>query len=160
MSQSAIDTFSITRHAIDPRADGGRRTVHVSATIVSIDRTVGGVRMRVGVPMTAYRDLVICVRASSERATLKLRHDDSELNVEIGSGAALEVAKSARAWSTVIGKAIVIEDACVIVGRPYVRQRKRTKPSRRSSFARRRAHGALARMETSFAGEREIIART
>ena len=161
MSQSAVlDAFTITRHAVDLRADGASRIVHLSATAVSIERSVGGIRMRVGVPIAAYRDLVISVRAASQRATLKLRHDDSELDVEIGSGEAVEVAKSARAWSAVTGKAIKIEDACVLVGPVYARQRKRTKASRRSSFSRRRSQGALARMATSFAGSREIIART
>ena len=160
MSQTALESFSITRQAIDSRADGASRTVHLSATAVTIERAVQGVRMRVGVPVSAYRDLVMSVRPSSGQATLKLRHDDSELDVVIGSGDALEVAKAARAWSAVVGKAVAIEEAAIIVVRPHARQRKRTKPARRSRFARSRRSGIAARMGVSFSGEREIIAGT
>ena len=160
MRQTALDDFSITRHAVDPRADGARRVVHLSATRVIIERSLLGVRMRVGVPVAAYRDLVICVRTASGRATLKLRHEDSDLDVVIGTGDALEVAKSARAWSTVVGKQVRIEEACVAMRGPFGRLRLRVKASsRRSRFARRRQAGVVSRMDTSFVGEREIIAR-
>ena len=160
MSQSAVDLFAISRHAVDPRADGAHRLVHLTAEAVTIERTVGGIRMRVGVPVKAYRDLVICLRLSSGRATLKLRHHDSELDVVIGSGAAIDVARSARAWSAVTGKAVVIEEACVRLGRPFPRLRKRAKPSRRSRFTRDRKVGDAGRLQSCFAGEREIIARS
>ena len=160
MSQVALESFSITRHAVDPRADGASRIVHLSATAVTIERAIQGIRMRVGIPVTAYRDLVICVRPSSGRATLKLRHDDSELDVVIGSGDAMDVARSARAWSSVVGKAITIEDAAVSMHSAYARQRKRNRPTRRSRFARGRATGIVTRMAVSFGGEHEIIART
>ena len=160
MSQSAVELFAISRHAVDPRADGAHRLVHVTAEAVTIDRTVGGVRMRVGVPVKAYSDLVICLRLSSGRATLKLRHHDSELDVVIGSGDAVDVARSARAWSAVTGKAVAIEEACVRLGRPFARLRKRVKPARRSSFARNRKAGVAERLQSCFAGEREIIARS
>ena len=160
MSQLALETFSITRQATDLRADGGSRTVHLSATAVTIERVIQGVRMRLGVPVSAYRDLVMSVRPSSGQATLKLRHGDSELDVVIGSGDAVEVARAARAWSAVVSKAVAVEDAAVIVGHPHARQRKRSKPARRSRFARSRKSGVTARLRVSFAGEREIIART
>ena len=156
----AVGAFSISRRAVDPRADGASRIIHLTATAVAIERTVEGVRMRLGVPMGAYRDLVICMGTPGDRATLKLRHADSELDVVIGSGAAMDVAKSARAWSSVTGKDIVIEDARITIRNAFLRQRKRVKPSRHSSFARRRKSGVAARLSTSFAGEREIIART
>ncbi len=160
MRSSALDTIRITRHAVDPRADGASRTVHVGAHGVTIERVVQGIRMRLGVPVSCYRDLVMSVRPSSGRATLKLRHDDSELDVVIGSGDAIEEAKAARAWSAVIGKAVTIEHAAVVINDPYARQRKRTKPARRSRFARGRRGGVVARTDVTFAGEREIIART
>ena len=160
MSQAALDTFSITRQAVDPRADGASRTVHLSATAVTIERAFQGVRMRLGVPVSAYRDLVMSLRASSGQATLKLRHSDSDLDVVIGSGDAIEVAKAARAWSAFVGKAVAIEDAGINIGRPHARQRKRVKAARRSRFARNRKSGLVDRMSVSFAGEREIIART
>ncbi len=164
MSQAAFDTtldsFSITRHAADPRADGGCRLVRIGATAVIIERALDGVRMRVGVPVAAYRGLFIAVQGPSGRATLSLRHDDGDLDVELGSGVAEEVARSARAWSRVLRKTVEVEEACVIMRAPHARGRKRIKPStRRSAFGRRRKPGVAARTQTSFAAEHEIIAR-
>ena len=164
MSQPAFDTalkgFSVTRHAADPRADGGCRLVRVGATAVTIERSLAGVRMRVGVPVAAYRGLFIAVQAPNGRATLSLRHDDCELDVVLGSGEAAEVARSARAWSHVLGKAVEVEEACVAMRGAHARRRKRIKPSaRRSAFSRRRKPGIAASARRSFAGEHEIIAR-
>ena len=156
---AALESFSVTRHAADPRADGACRLVRVSASAVTIERSLDGVRMRVGVPVAAYRGLFIAVQAPTGRATLSLRHDDSELDVVLGSGAAEEVARSARAWSRVLGKAVAVEEACVAMRVSHARRRKGMKPSRRSSFSRRRQPGVAARAQTSFAAEHEIIAR-
>lgn len=156
---AALDTFSVTRHAADPRADGARRTVRVSATAVTIERTLDGVRMRVGVPVANYRGLFVAVQAPHGRAVLSLRHDDNDLDVVLGSGAAAEVARSARDWSRVLGLSVAVEDAAVRVGRAHGRDRKRAKSSRRSRFSRSRRVGVAANAERSFAAEHEIIAR-
>jgi hypothetical protein len=160
MTQTAIENFSITRHAIDPRADGGRRIVHVNARQIVIERTVQGVRMVVAVPVAAYRGLIISVRFQSATASLRLAHEDKDLDVALATGDAIDVAQKAKAWGVVFGKAIQVEEACVLVRTPFGRQRQRTKPSRRSRFARNRKIGDQARATISFAGEREIIART
>ncbi len=154
----ALESFSVTRRAADPRADGGCRLVRVGARTVTIERSLEGVRMRVGVPVAAYRGLFIAVQAG-DHATLSLRHEDGELDVVLGSGDAEEVARSARAWSHVLGKAVAVEDACVAIRSPHARGRKRMKPARRSAFGRRRKIGVAARAQRSFAAEQEIIAR-
>ena len=43
MSQGALETFSITRHASDPRADGAMRCVRLDMKRATIDRTIGGI---------------------------------------------------------------------------------------------------------------------
>lgn len=159
MSQSALDTFSVTRHAVDSRADGATRVVHVNAKHVVIERVLRGVRMRVGVPVTAYRGLVLAVRQPTGTATLTLRHDDSDLDVTLGSGEAIDLARKARAWSHVLGQPVAIEEACVTMRPAIARRTKRPAPSRRSRFSRRRKVGAADRLGTSFVGEHEIIAR-
>lgn len=156
---AALDGFFVTRQAADPRADGACRLIRVGARAVTIERTLDGVRMRVGIPVSAYRGLFIAVRAPNGRATLSLRHDDGDLDVVLGSGEAEEVARSARAWSLVLGKAVAVEEACVVMRGPQARRRKRLKPTRRSSFSRRRQIGVASRAITSFAAEDEIIAR-
>ena len=159
MSQTAIDAFSVTRHAVDPRADGAKRTVHVSATRVTIERVLQGVRMKVGVPVAAYRGLILAVRQPTGHATLVLRHEDRELDVTLGAGEAIELARKARAWSHLLGQPVAIEEACVAMGTPLPRNAKPLKPGRRSRFARRRKLGNARRAEMSFAHESEIIAR-
>ena len=156
---SALETFSVTRHAVDPRADGAARTVHVSAERVTIERTLKGVRMKLGVPVSAYRGLVLEVRQPTGHATLTLHHEDRELDVTLASGEAIALARKARAWSHVLGQPVSIEEACVAMGDPTARRLAPIKPGRRSCFARRRKPGVGSRLATTFAGEHEIIAR-
>ena len=98
---------------IDLRADGATRTVHVTASGVTIERSIEGVRMRVGVPIAAYRGLVLAVREASETATLTLRHADQDLDVALGSGDALDVARAAKDWADLLGQPIEIQVASV-----------------------------------------------
>ena len=156
-SQTAADIFC--RHAVDPRADGATRLVHVNATGVTIERVLQGVRMRVGVPVAAYRGLTLAIRHPMGTATLTLRHDDNDLDVVLGSGEAIALARKARAWGHLLCQPVAIEDACVKLRPSLARRTKRVEPSRRSRFSRRREIGLACRSETSFAHEDEIIAR-
>ncbi|VVB48703.1 hypothetical protein RHAL1_03454 [Beijerinckiaceae bacterium RH AL1] len=155
---NAVETFSVTRHAVDPRADGAARTVHVSAERVTIERVLKGVRMKLGVPVSAYRGLVLEVRQPTGHATLTLHHEDRELDVMLASGEAIQLARKARAWSHVLGQPVSIAEACVTMGVPAARRLTPLKPGRRSRFARRRKPGNQGLLANAFAGEREIIA--
>ena len=156
---NALETFSVTRHAVDPRADGAARIVHVSAERVTIERTLKGVRMKLGVPVSAYRGLVLEVRQPTGHATLTLHHEDHELDVTLASGEAIQLAHKARAWSHVLGQPVSIADACIAMNEPTARRLPPVKPGRRSRFARRRKPGDQSRLASSFASEHEIIAR-
>ena len=127
---------------------------------MTIERVLRGMRMKVGVPVAAYRGLVLAVRQPTGHATLTLRHEDSELDVTLGSGEAVDLAHKARAWSHLLGQPVRIEEACVAMGTPLARRAKAPTPGRRSRFARRRKPGDPARLAVAFAGEREIIARS
>ena len=158
----AFATFRITRRGIDPRADDARRTVHIGATLITIERVLEGVKMRIGVPVAAYRHLVVAVHLPAGRAALVLRHDDPDLDVTLATGGATAMALAAKDWAVVLGKPIAVEQACVTVARAIARRRKCGKAAhagRRSSFARRRRTGRPERLATSFAHEHEIIAR-
>ncbi len=169
MSQAASlsmrEPFRVTRRAADPRADGGRRTVHVSASMVVIERALQGVRMRVGVPVASYQSFVVAALLPIGRAQLILRHVDPELDVTIATGEATAIARAARDWAAVMNKAVAVEHACVAVRGPLRRRASRVKlakakcTDRRSAFARRRATGGCLRPARSFADEHEIIAR-
>ena len=158
MSDLARQSFTVTRHAYDARADQRRRTIHMSMTHVSIERVVGGVKMTVAVPVGSYRAVVIRARAPSGSSTVTLSHRDRDLDVVLAVGEAAEAAIVAKAWAAVLEKTIVVEAGVTI--RPVQAHRKQAaKPSRRSSFSRRRKPGLPARMMRIFSGESEIIAR-
>ena len=159
MSDLARQSFTVTRHAYDARADHHRRTVHMSMTQVSIERIVDGIKMCIAVPVATYRAVTIRVSAPSGAATVTLSHGDRDLDVVLADGDATEATIAAKAWAAVLEKAIVVE-AGVIMLAPKTRRAHAPKPTRRSSFSRRRKPGHLAHLKTSFAGEREIIART
>ena len=162
-SQTGAENVSrqpiFSRQTVDPRADGATRIVHVDAAGVTIERVIQGVRMRVGVPVAAYRGLVLALRHPTGTATLTLRHDDADLNVVLGGGEAVALARKARAWAHVLNQPVAIEDAYVKALPSFARRTKRAEPTRRSRFSRRRGSGLAGRMETSFAQEHEIIAR-
>ena len=139
---SAAETFSVTRHAVDPRADGAARTVHVSADRVTIERTLKGVRMKLGVPVSAYRGLVLAVRQPTGQATLTLHHEDRDLDVTLASGEAILLARKARAWSHVLGQPVRVEEACIAMDTPTARRLAPLKPGRRSVRSRRASRNA------------------
>jgi hypothetical protein len=159
MSDPARQSFTVTRHAYDPRADYGRRTVHLSLTQVSIERVLDGVKMRIAVPVAAYGGLRIRVQAPRGRSVLTLVHEDPDLNVQLASGDSREIAIAAKAWASVLEKPLAVESG-ITMKAPKSRDLKRPQPSRRSSFARRRKVGCPVRLSHVFRGESEIIART
>jgi hypothetical protein len=153
MTDLARQSFTVTRHAFDARADYGRRTIHMSMTQVSIERIVDGIKMCIAVPVANYEQVSIRVRAPSGSATLTLCHgSDRDLDVVLATGDGREVTIAAKAWAAVLEKPIVVEAGVVILPSQPRTAAKPVRPIRRT--------GNPARMQTSFAGEREIIART
>ena len=152
MTDLARQSFTVTRHAFDARADQRRRTIHMSMTQVSIERIVDGIKMCIAVPVTNYAAVTIRVRAPSGTATLTLSHGgDRDLDVVLASGDGKEVTIAAKAWAAVLDKPIVVEAGVVILPAQPRTAVKPVRPIRRI--------GNPARMQTSFAGEHEIIAR-
>jgi hypothetical protein len=160
MTQTAVDAFAVTRRFADPRADGGARIVHVSSRQIVIERSVGGVRMKVAVPVATYRALVVSVRLQDGTATAVLRHDDRDLDLPLAAGKAMDVAREAKAWGALFGHTVELEEAGVPIYCAFPRQRDGIKGERGSAFAKRRKVGVQSRLSISFRGEREIIART
>lgn len=154
MTDLAPNHFTVAHDAFDPRADGRRRSVHMSMTLVTIERVLRGIRMAVAVPVSTYRAVTVRVSAPSGAATVTLSHArDRELDVVLASGHADDVAIAAKAWSTVLDKTIAVE-AGVSILPAQPRSAKPAKPPRA------RTAGDTRRLLTRFAGEREIIART
>lgn len=158
MSHPARDGFSATQQFADPRADGGVRLVHLSPEKILIERRIKNVRMTVAVPVDTYRGLVVSVRLSAAKATLVLRHADPDLDVALESGDAIEIAKKAKAYAAVFQHKISIEEAGVLVLKPFDRPQS-IPAERRPGFLTRRKAGDPRRLTRSFKGEDEIIAR-
>ncbi|WP_158809204.1 hypothetical protein [Beijerinckia sp. L45] len=152
MTDLARQSFTVTRHAFDARADHRRRTIHMSMTQVSIERIVDGIKMCIAVPVANYAAVTIRVRAPSGSATLTLSHgSDSDLDVVLASGDGKEVTIAAKAWAAVLDKPVVVEAGVVILP---AQPRTAATPARLV-----RKCGNPARMARRFAGEDEIIAR-
>ncbi|MDB5641964.1 MAG: hypothetical protein JWN07_1281 [Hyphomicrobiales bacterium] len=69
----------------DARADGALRRVSVAGGRVLIDRQVEGIAMRLGLPCSAYRGVVLTLAGAPEapRFIISLEHADPELSVTL-----------------------------------------------------------------------------
>ncbi len=69
----------------DPRADGAKRRVFMGEGKVIIDRQVEGMAMRLGLPCSAYRGVVLTLAGAPEapRFLIRLAHADPELSVTL-----------------------------------------------------------------------------
>jgi len=71
------------RRAEDSRADQGLRWVTVTPDLVQIERRVGGVKMRIHVPMEAYAGVTLRKLTAQGQTAYEVRlvHRDAELGV-------------------------------------------------------------------------------
>jgi hypothetical protein len=167
-----------TRYSAPDRgADGGERSVDLFADRVVIRRTAGGARMKLQLPVSAYRGVAVRVREDvlrdADRVELVLVHADPQLDVPLFSAPdADDVVAEWQLWATtfalpllVVGQDGAVSEAFprmggVILGRPGPRRRRRSaiKARRPSALMRRKPGSAAAgRMVHR---EREIIARS
>ncbi len=77
----------------DRRADGGTRIVRLSPRGVRIERALGGVKMRLAVPIEAYRGVVLGGDDRLERRfyRLTLDHADADLSVTLSRATDISV---------------------------------------------------------------------
>lgn len=165
-----------TMPAADERADGALRSINLSRDCVRIDRRVGGVAMRVAVPVRAYRGVALTLGADAAGGLtyrLHLLHADRDLSVTLASAKDdLEIVADWRLWSRFFRlPALVerrpgyVEPADILLGGLPVgdaaptRRPSRSRLKRRSLFGLRRKPGDLALTALSHGGEREIIAQ-
>ncbi|MDR3408414.1 MAG: DUF6101 family protein, partial [Methylovirgula sp.] len=83
----------------DRRADGGTRTVRLNPQGVRIERALAGVKMRLAIPIEAYRGVVLSREDKLERQfyRLSLDHSDAELSVTLAR--ANDIAVLVDQWS-------------------------------------------------------------
>ncbi len=78
-----VETFY--RIAADPRADHGTRAIALAPDTIRIERLLQGVKMRIHVPVAAYRGVLLAARpdGDGEAYEIKLMHRDSDLCVTL-----------------------------------------------------------------------------
>ena len=155
----------------DPRADGGQRDVTLTTLQVTIGRRVHGVRMKIRVPMAAYRGIALGLETTlGGRLCYKvgLRHHDGDLDVLlIETFDETEAMTMWRGWAQHLGLAMIVEREDGVLERfaeagssARAFQRRRGTPETlrsRGRFARRRSMGAKRADECVHRDEREII---
>lgn len=157
--------------ARDPRADGGQRQISIGADSIAIDRRVAGVRMRLALPIQAFRgvSLALVENARGSFYRVALDHRDPDLAVTlVEAQSESEIALEWKAWAQffklprlTLGpdrKPVVLDAALGALALGAVQPRKRGWPlqQRRSKFSGLRQQGPGGRVMAVFRGEREI----
>ncbi len=86
-------------HEPDLRADGGTRTVRLSPRSIRIDRALGGVKMRLAVPIEAYRGVVLAREDKLQRRFYRLTLDHADADLSITLSRATDIAALIEPWS-------------------------------------------------------------
>jgi hypothetical protein len=154
MAEAASDFLVLI--APDRRSDNGRRLIAVTRHYVLIERHVGGVKMRIAVPIAAFRGVALTPRhrGSGCEHVVSLAHRDLDLCVELeaaNDGAAMALRQ--QHWAGYLNSCVLAADTA----RPTRRRRGSAVAKRRSRFLGRRKPGDSRRTATVFDNGREII---
>lgn len=162
--------------APDTGADSGRRSIDLFTDRVVIRRTARGARMKLQLPVGAYRGVAVQVRPAggpeADRIEVLLVHADPQLSVPLFSAPDADDAVAEwQRWGAALGLPLLVvhQDGSVreafqrmggvVLGRPAPRRRRRSaiKARRPQALMRRKPGGGLAGRPVH--REREIIAR-
>jgi len=175
-----LDPFSlpVRFEAADEAADERRRVVDLHRERVVVRRCVGGMRMALNLPVSAFRGVVIRLKQQDDEPPsaidVVLEHGDPALSLPLfSSDTADEIVAEWQAWGRVLGLPLLVADrdgslrepfarvGAVLIEAPTRRRRRRTTVSRRRPSIRlRRRAASLPDAPTVHRGEREIIARS
>lgn len=154
----------------DPRADGGQRDVTLTALQVTIGRRVHGVRMKIRVPVAAYRGVVLSLENTASGRLcyrIALRHHDGDLDVLLLETFDEQEGMSMwRGWAQHLALAMIVERQDGALERfadpanaQSCQRRRGAPPTLRSrgGFVRRRRTGVVREENLVHRDEREII---
>jgi uncharacterized protein DUF6101 len=177
-SRSArLDPFSLPARfaASDAAADERVRHVELYRERVVVRRSVGGMRMALNMPVSAFSGIALRVveGESGAAASVTLEHKDSSLSLQLfDSSEAGEAFAEWRAWASVLGLPLLVAEEDGVLREPFLRmgrvridtarprrRRRSALKRRRSSMSLRRATGKISEETPVYRGEREIIAR-
>jgi hypothetical protein len=142
-------------HEPDLRADGGMRTIRLSPRGVRIDRALGGVKMRLAVPIEAYRGVALVRDDKLQRRFYRLTLDHADADLSITLSRATDITALIEPWSDwarFFAKPALLD--AKIGTEPEKRLRR---PMRRRSRARGR--GTRQTAHKVFTAERELFSR-
>lgn len=158
--------------ADDPRADGGQRQISIAADAIAIDRRVGGVAMRLALPVKSFRGVSLALLENDRGAFYRvvLDHADPDLRVTLAELVhEREIGGEWRAWAEFFqlpriafgpgGGVIAVDLRLGALDLGAVQPRKRGWPmkGRRSAISAKRTAGAKGRVQVVYRHEREII---
>jgi len=173
-----LDPFALpVRYpAKDSGADGQVRQVELHRERVVLRRAVRGMRMSVGVPVSAFRGVALrLIPAEGDEpavVTVMLDHNDHALSVPLYAACdSDDVTAIWKAWGRVLGLPLLVAESdgalrepfarlgCVVIDDPQPRRRRSALKRRRPSILLRRKPGRHIEGARVHRGEREIIAR-
>jgi Family of unknown function (DUF6101) len=174
-----LDPFSlpVRFEAADEAADERRRIVDLYRERVVVRRCVGGMRMALNLPVSAFRGIAIRLNQTDDAPPsaidVVLEHGDPALSLPLFSAETTdEIVAEWQAWGRVLGLPLLVAErdgslrepfarlGAVLVEAPTRRRRRRTTITRRRSSMRlRRRAASLPETPAVYRGEREIIAR-
>lgn len=171
-----LDPFALPLRfmAHDAAADGRVRQVELHRKRVVVRRSLGGIRMAINLPVSAFAGvgLRVMIREDGAQASVVLAHRDPGLALPLFiSHEADDSFAEWRSWAKVLGLPLLVDDAGqwrepflrvggLRVASPRPRRRRRSGlKRRRPSILMRRAAGKLTADAPVHRGEHEIIAR-
>jgi hypothetical protein len=169
-----LDPFALpVRYAAsDAAADGREREIELHRERVVLRRSVGGMRMALNMPLSAFAGVALRVQGNEGAVAIVLAHKDPGLALPLCVTADTDdVMADWRSWGQVLGLPLLVEDngntreafariGQVRIARPRPRRRRRSAlKRRRSAMLMRRLPGKLSATTPVHRGEREIIAR-
>ena len=152
--------------APDMRADGGLRDIYLDQQCIRIERVVAGVKMRLAVPVAAYRGVVLsCEEKADQRLFyVTLAHRDDEFSVLLHAGTDWTgVLAIWQRWAKFFSQPAIFNDDLAANEKspraPPARQRRRsaTLAERRPRFLMRRRQGRSGPLANMLEGARELI---
>ena len=155
---------ALAYHEPDERADGGMRIVRLSPRGIRIDRALRGVKMRLAVPIEAYRGVVLAREDRLERRFYRLSLDHADADLSVTLSRAVDISTLIDQWSNwarFFAKPALLDEA--IGAEPEThgirRLRRSARVKRRTRSRPRSRAGRLAGPAKIFGPGRELISR-
>jgi len=176
---SRLDPFSlpVRFEAADEAADERRRVVDLHRERVVVRRCVGGMRMALNLPVSAFRGVVIRLKQNDDEPPsaidVVLEHGDPALSLPLFSSSATDdILAEWQSWGRVLGLPLLVAERDGSLREPFARlgalridapswrrRRRSALARRRPTILLRRRPGVAPQTPRIHRGEREIVAR-